>query len=147
MVRLKSEPVLGFSAICLLAATILGASARGAQRRNECVGQQAVTKVVYLEPFYVNIFLQQNTTFNINKNIAVTITDAPTSLDIVLTGSATRFITGSHSTYSTAMYFMSPLPPPLELTLDQSLFSSVLICYQLLLRLELQRSNPSSSSF
>lgn len=109
MVRLKSDLLLGLAPIFLSIQSIL---AHGAQRRNICPAKQAVTKVIYLESFYINTFVQQNTTFNINKNIAVTITNAPTILDLVLIGSATRWITSSRNTYSTTVYFSLSLPSP-----------------------------------
>jgi hypothetical protein len=40
----------------------------------------------------------------VNDHFSVTVTDAPTSLDEVITGSTSKFITGAISGYSNVVY-------------------------------------------
>lgn len=79
---------------------MLVAAGRVQHRQIDCGAQVVVTKVVSIEPVYINTYVHENTTLAVNDYFSVTITDAPTSLDAVLTGSTTKFITGTMSGYS-----------------------------------------------
>jgi hypothetical protein len=51
---------------------------------------ETVTKVYIIEPFYINTYMQQSTTFAINDHLTITVGNAPTSFDVVVKGTSTR---------------------------------------------------------
>lgn len=116
-----AQQKLGFffriAIICLTIATAFAAPSHSPQRRVSCAAQVSVTKVIVVQPLYINTFVQQNTSFDVYKNHGITITNAPTTLDFVITGSATRYITGSRSMYSNSMYSNCRRAPRSLLTL------------------------------
>jgi hypothetical protein len=59
-----------------------------------------VTEVVSVEPVYINTYVHENMTLAVNDHFSLTISDAPTSLDEVVSGSTTKFITGTRIGYS-----------------------------------------------
>jgi hypothetical protein len=104
MIQLKSGLFLGLAFVYSMMERVLVASARVHQRQYDCGAQIVVTKVVSVEPVYINTYVHENMTFAVNDHFSVTITDAPTSLDEVLTGSTTKLITNTRGGYSNAMY-------------------------------------------
>lgn len=52
------------------------------------VFRNEVTKVVFVDPIYINTFVVQNTTFEVNDHLTVTVDNAPTSIDTVTYGTS-----------------------------------------------------------
>ena len=104
MMPLKFCLLLGFALTCVIMDRTLVAAARLKQRQYDCAAQIIVTKVVSIEPVYINTFVQENTVFALNNHFFVTVTNAPTSLDEILTYSNTMFITGARRAYSNVVY-------------------------------------------
>lgn len=59
--------------------------------------QEQVTKVVLVEPVYINTFVSENTTFRVNDGLTVTVDNAPTSFDTVTYGTTTLLSPNSAS--------------------------------------------------
>jgi hypothetical protein len=90
--------------VCSRIEWALVAAARVQQRQYNCGAQIIVTKVVSVKPVYINTYVQENMTFAVNDHFSITITNAPTSLDEVLTDFTTKFITGTIRGYSNVVY-------------------------------------------
>jgi hypothetical protein len=72
--------------------------------QTDCRAQVVVTKIISIEPVYVNTYVRKNMTLAVNDHFSVTITGAPMSLDEIITGSTTKFIIGTIRGYSNVVY-------------------------------------------
>jgi hypothetical protein len=104
MIQLKLCLRLGFILFLPITERMVVDAAQVRHRQNDCGAQVLVTKVISVEPVYINTCVRENMTLAVNDHFSVTITDAPTSLDEVITDSTTKFITGAISGYSNVVY-------------------------------------------
>lgn len=54
-----------------------------------------VQTIIYLEPIHINTYVQTNGSFPVNDHLTVSVTNAPTSLDHVTTGTSTSLSTST----------------------------------------------------
>lgn len=62
-----------------------------------CISAQSPSTVYFVESIYVSTYVQQNTTFNVNNYLTLTVDNAPTSLDEIVVGTSTTIINGALS--------------------------------------------------
>ena len=96
--------LLLYLAGCLIFLLDISRSQPTSPRPKSCDVVEVVTKVIVAQPIYINTFAAENTSFAVNRYLTLTVNDAPTSFDEVVTGMSTTFWTRSVSVPRVSLY-------------------------------------------
>ena len=73
------------------------------------IANASIITMVYIHPIYVNTFVDQNTTFAVNDGLTITVEDAPTSLDLITSGTSTSISSIDAHLSSSLVYLLTSL--------------------------------------